>query len=238
MIQSTNKSIWTFEFPVLNKIGNNLLIMIKMILIIIIFLLLWLQLGPVEDHYGLTQFRINRNNRLLRIYENSWLWKDINIGSHGYYTFNVPVPQTPAKWLVTAFGISNSQGFGLHQKTIEYSSTRPFFMNVEMPSLCTIGEQIGIRVSIFNYMESPIEVLVILGKSKDYKFVHVEAFGFVSSYAPRISSGEHQHLVFVRILFLLIDLSWNWNFNFLSSSWFRFDLKKLPQFTFQLFLND
>ncbi|XP_053203111.1 CD109 antigen-like isoform X2 [Panonychus citri] len=153
---------------------------------------------PVEDHYGLTQFRINRNNRLLRIYENSWLWKDINIGSHGYYTFNVPVPQTPAKWLVTAFGISNSQGFGLHQKTIEYSSTRPFFMNVEMPSLCTIGEQIGIRVSIFNYMESPIEVLVILGKSKDYKFVHVEAFGFVSSYAPRISSGEHQHLVFVR----------------------------------------
>lgn len=115
----------------------------------------------------------------------------------GYNIFNAPVPNVPATWYVSSFGISDSQGFGLHPRLIEYSSTRPFAMNLEMPTKCTIGEQIGLRVSIFNFMDAHIEVLVVLAKSPDYKFVHVEAQGVVSSYAPRTSYGEHQHLVFV-----------------------------------------
>ena len=34
--------------------------------------------------------------------------------------------------------------------------------------------------------------------SDDYKFIHVEEYGYVTSYAPRVSSGDHQHLLFVR----------------------------------------
>ena len=34
--------------------------------------------------------------------------------------------------------------------------------------------------------------------SIDYKFIHVEEYGYVTSYAPRLSSGDHQHLLFVR----------------------------------------
>ena len=34
--------------------------------------------------------------------------------------------------------------------------------------------------------------------SDDYKFIHVEEYGYVTSYAPRLSSGDHQHLLFVR----------------------------------------
>ena len=132
-----------------------------------------------------------------KLYDNSWLWKDINIGSKGYYIFTANVPNIPATWMVTAFGMSSIQGFGLQQAIIEYSSVRPFFMNVEMPSRCNLGEQIGIRVSIFNYMPSEIEVLVILAKSQAYKFVHVEAKGVVSSYSPRTSFGEQHHLVLV-----------------------------------------
>jgi CD109 antigen len=71
-------------------------------------------------------------------------------------------------------------------------------MNVEMPEACRQGEQIGIRVTVFNYMMKDIEVMVVLANSPYYKFIHVESYGFVQSYNPRTSSGEHQHLVWIK----------------------------------------
>lgn len=70
-------------------------------------------------------------------------------------------------------------------------------MNVEMPPSCVIGEQVGVRISIFNYLPYEIEVVVILARSFDFKFVHVESFGVVQSYNPRTSFGQHQHLVMI-----------------------------------------
>jgi len=52
-------------------------------------------------------------------------------------------------------------------------------MNVEMPTHCKQGEQIGIRVTVFNYMCSSVEAVVVLSGSDSYKFVHVEENGIV-----------------------------------------------------------
>jgi hypothetical protein len=46
-----------------------------------------------------------------------------------------------------------------------------------------------------------LEVVVILRGSDQYKFIHVEEYGYVVSYAPRLSSGDHHHLV---------SFSWRW----------------------------
>lgn len=99
--------------------------------------------------------------------------------------------------MVSAFGMSNIMGFGIQPSRVQFSSVRPFYMNVEMPSTCIIGEQIGVRISVFNYLPVEIEVIVILARSFDYKFVHVEPFGRVASYAPRTSFGQHQHLIMI-----------------------------------------
>lgn len=93
--------------------------------------------------------------------------------------------------------MSSTHGFGIQPAKIKYSSVRPFYMNVEMPSSCIIGEQLGIRTSIFNYLPYEIEVVVNLARSFDYKFVHVESFGRVQSYNPRTSYGQHQHMVMI-----------------------------------------
>ncbi|RWS29912.1 CD109 antigen-like protein, partial [Leptotrombidium deliense] len=151
-----------------------------------------------KDFTDLSYFRMYRSNRLQRLYENTWLWKDINIGPLGYYIFNIPVPKTPALWVISAFGMSTSHGFGLQQTSIAFSSVRPFYMNVEMPTLCIKGEQIGIRISLFNYMAHEIEVIVILAKSADYKFIQVGEKGIVSSYNPKTVFGEHHHLILIR----------------------------------------
>ena len=145
----------------------------------------------------MAQFRAQQTNRLQRLYDNSWLWTDINIGPLGYHIFKAPVPKAPVNWMISAFGMSKTHGFGIQPASIQYSGVRPFSMNVEMPQSCVIGEQLGVRISIFNYLPYEIEVIVILSRSLDYKFVHVESLGQVQSYNPRTSFGQHQHLVMI-----------------------------------------
>lgn len=151
----------------------------------------------IRNDTELLNYRKYRFNRILRHYENVWLWKDVNIGPHGRYIFNVEVPDRPAYWMVSAFSVSPSKGFGMLNKAIEYVGVQPFFINVEMPTHCRQGEQVGIRVTVFNYMTTPIEAIVVLHGSKDYKFVHVEENGIVRSYNPRTSFGEHQFFIYL-----------------------------------------
>lgn len=153
---------------------------------------------PDEDHRQIAEFKLTKSSRLLRLYENSWLFKDINIGSLGYFIFRIPVPDTPTTWMINAFAMNSESGFGLIRKPITFYGVKRFLMNIEMPSVCIIGEQIGVRINLFNYMPMHIEVVVILNSSPDYKFVHVEENGVVSAYNPRTSFGEHQHLVFIK----------------------------------------
>lgn len=76
-------------------------------------------IGPGFNHTELQLFRKFRFNHIERQYENVWLWKDINIGPHGRYIFEVPVPEKPAHWIVSAFSMSPSLGFGMMKKPLE-----------------------------------------------------------------------------------------------------------------------
>ncbi|XP_049816717.1 CD109 antigen isoform X1 [Schistocerca nitens] len=146
----------------------------------------------------LALFRKFRFSRIQRQYDNVWMWKDINIGPHGRYIFNLRVPERPAHWMVSAFGMSPTNGFGMLHRSLEYVGIRPFFINVEMPNNCRQGEQVGVRVTVFNYMTTALEAVVVLAGSPDYKFVHVEMNGIVRSYNPRTSFNEHQFFIFIK----------------------------------------
>ena len=62
---------------------------------------------------------------------------------------------------------------------------------------CRFGEQVGIRVDVFNFQPQRIEGLIILHPSKDYKFVNLETDGLVSSFNPKLTSGEHHVLLII-----------------------------------------
>lgn len=145
----------------------------------------------------IAEFRKYRFNRIKRHYDNVWLWKDINIGPHGRFIFSVDVPEIPALWAVSTFSVSPTMGFGMMNRAIEYVGVQPFSINVEMPTDCRQGEQVGIRVTVFNYQTTAIEATVVLHGSPDYKFVHVEENGIVRSYNPVTSFGEQQFFVYL-----------------------------------------
>lgn len=83
---------------------------------------------------------------------------------------------------------------------LQYVGVLPFFINVEMPTTSRQGEQVGIRVTVFNYMPSPIEATVVLAGSRDYKFVHVGKNGIVSSYVCALLNLEQLHFIILLLL--------------------------------------
>lgn len=50
------------------------------------------------------------------------MWQDINIGPHGRFIFDLEVPHRPAHWMITAFSLSPTKGFGMIKKPIEVCS--------------------------------------------------------------------------------------------------------------------
>lgn len=76
-------------------------------------------LGPLYNRTEFNNFRKFRYNHLQRHYDNVWMWQDINIGPHGRFIFELDVPHRPAHWMITAFSLSHTKGFGMIKKPIE-----------------------------------------------------------------------------------------------------------------------
>jgi hypothetical protein len=70
-------------------------------------------------------------------------------------------------------------------------------MHIEGPAVCRHGEQIGLRLLLLNNEPYEMFAVLTLHASPQYKFVHVEEGGIVTSYGARLSGGDHQHLVYV-----------------------------------------
>ncbi|CAH1779511.1 unnamed protein product [Owenia fusiformis] len=140
-----------------------------------------------------------RMKRITRHYEEtgSWLWLGHFAKPNGQVELKVELPKEPMSWVVGAFSMSREKGLGVMQEPARFQATRPFYIQVEMPELVVKGEMIGIRVAVFNYHNEYLEALVTLHRSPDYRYVIVEEFGIVSSYAPRLGTGDLQTLVYV-----------------------------------------
>ncbi len=136
--------------------------------------------------------------KIERIYQLSWLWKDSFTLPDGRVQFRAEVSKDIANYVVSAFAVSRLSGFGILKIPGRIATTRQFYIQVEMPQECRLGEQIGIRVDVFNFQPHRIEGLIILHPSNDYKFVNVEKDGLVSSFAPRLTSGQHHVLVIIQ----------------------------------------
>ena len=135
--------------------------------------------------------------KIERIYQLSWLWKDTFTLPDGRVQYRAEIPKEIADYVITVFAVSRLSGFGVLKTPIHYAATRQFYIQVEMPTEVRLGEQIGIRVDVFNFQPQRIEGLIILHGSEDYKFVNLEKDGMVSSFSPRLSGGSHQVLIII-----------------------------------------
>jgi len=141
------------------------------------------RVGLVTRHYTLT---------------GEWCWGGHFVMPNGRVDGRLNLPDEPMSWLLTGFSISRDKGFGIVHTPYRMESTRPFYMRAEMPESAVKGEQIGVRLALFNYWgQENLECVVTLHDSDDYRFVVVEEFGIVSSYSPRTIRGAVQTMVYL-----------------------------------------
>ncbi|KAK2182230.1 hypothetical protein NP493_362g02042 [Ridgeia piscesae] len=143
---------------------------------------------------------MKRMKHLTRHYEETgeWLWRSYFVKPDGRIDRRTEVPKEPMSWVVGAFSVSLENGLGVMPQPYKYQATRPFYIQVEMPDQAVKGEQIGVRIALFNYWDRFLECLVTLHDSDDYVFVLVNTGHQVqSSYAPRTTRGDIQTMVYV-----------------------------------------
>jgi len=149
------------------------------------------------------RFRLSRFNRYVDYYDSGrdngdWGWLTENIDEDREQFYNLPIPLTTDDWYFNAFSISKDNGIGLLDEPIPFSSIRPVHFYCEGPPEVHRGESVGVRCMVMNRSPYDLETYIVLVGSPDYKFIHVEEYGYVVSYAPRLSGGDHHHLVWVR----------------------------------------
>ncbi|XP_063601843.1 CD109 antigen-like [Penaeus indicus] len=155
-------------------------------------------IDPLEDREE--DFRIHRYQKFSDFFDaedGDWLWLDINIGHKGHEQNLVEMPKVDDPYVLNAFSVSKEYGFGLAPVPQWYSIIPPVYVSLEMPDSCRRGEQIGMRVMVFNNIEQELLILLVVHGSDDHRFVMVEETGVVDFYRPRTMAGDHQHLVSV-----------------------------------------
>ncbi|KAL3859107.1 hypothetical protein ACJMK2_009340 [Sinanodonta woodiana] len=144
---------------------------------------------------------IERVSRYLRFYEeSSWAWQEQFVKPDGQVQIRLNVSKYPLSWVINGLSISRDNGLGLMQRPIKYDATRYMYIIVESPDLIVRGEQIGVRVTVFNYWynDDYLEVLITMHDGgEDYSFVWVEEMGITKAYNPKTVPGDHQTLVFL-----------------------------------------
>ncbi|KAK6185943.1 hypothetical protein SNE40_008070 [Patella caerulea] len=153
-----------------------------------------------EDDRLIHRTAMDRVSRVMRFYDDSsWAWQEIFVKPDGRVDFRVDVPKYPLSWVINGISVSREIGLGIMQRPIKYDAARYMYIQVETPDVVVRGEQIGVRVTVFNhwYIDDYIEVLVTIHDDPQYDFVLVEDMGIVSSYAPRTHTGDHQTLLFL-----------------------------------------
>ncbi|XP_063851279.1 CD109 antigen-like [Scylla paramamosain] len=156
-----------------------------------------------EDHLGLTSdtlFRILREHFIEDIFDEEdieWCNADIWVGHRGQEEIQREVVKTAEEWVVEAYAIHPEFGLAFTHEPIQFLSDPPFYIMVEGPESCRRGEQIAIRVIAYNLVDITLQAVLILHDSDDYMFVNVEEDGNVQHFRPRLSRGQHQHLIII-----------------------------------------
>lgn len=150
---------------------------------------------------SLMKFYLYRTNRFNNFYDatgGNFAWAETVTGNVVDMYVRCQVPKGPTLYMFNAVAISKELGFSILNVPIYHNSLRPFYMTYEAPETAVLGEQIGIRVILFNYQNFEVQAELRLHPSEDYRFVQVGPLGRVGAYDPELTEGEHQHVVFIQ----------------------------------------
>ncbi|MBN3301790.1 CD109 protein, partial [Amia calva] len=115
--------------------------------------------------------------RLRSNFPETWIWVETNLSSSNTTSLDVTVPDSITSWIASAFVISENLGLGLSTVPARLNVIQTFFLSLNLPYSIIRGEQLVIEVIIFNYLDQPLEVMVIVAASDSFDFVFPQIEG-------------------------------------------------------------
>ena len=104
--------------------------------------------------------------RVRQFFPETWLWQDVTTDASGSASVAVEAPDSITTWMLRAVGMSKEHGLGIGEDQLRVF--QPFFLTVDLPYSAIRGEELPVKVALFNYLETPQEIFVEIEDSADF----------------------------------------------------------------------
>ena len=104
--------------------------------------------------------------RVRQFFPETWLWQDVTTDASGSATVPVEAPDSITTWMLRAVGMSKEHGLGIGQDQLRVF--QPFFLTVDLPYSAIRGEELPVKVAMFNYLETSQEIFVEIEQSEAF----------------------------------------------------------------------
>ncbi len=119
-----------------------------------------------EDSYKQSDPDLAEVQRVRQFFPETWLWTDLITDQSGHGTVGVTAPDSITTWKLRAVGMSRVHGLGISEA--ELTVFQEFFLQVDLPFSAVRGEELPVRVALYNYLDSPQEIFVDLEATDDF----------------------------------------------------------------------
>ena len=107
--------------------------------------------------------------RVRQFFPETWLWTDLMTDQSGHGTVGVIAPDSITTWKLRAVGMSREHGLGISEA--ELTVFQEFFLQVDLPFSAIRGEELPVRVALYNYLDTPQEIFVDLEPTDDFELL-------------------------------------------------------------------
>ncbi|XP_042884509.1 alpha-1-inhibitor 3-like [Penaeus japonicus] len=99
----------------------------------------------------------------------TWLWDLFVVPPTGVVE-HLEAPDTITEWVGKAVCAHPQKGVGLSERA-SITTFTPFFLDLTLPPSVKRGEVFPVKISVFNYLDQPLPVRVILKESPEYEVI-------------------------------------------------------------------
>ena len=96
--------------------------------------------------------------RVRQFFPETWIWQDVYTDADGVAAAPVEAPDSITTWMLRAVGMSKEHGLGVGESQLRVF--QPFFLTVDLPFSAIRGEELPVKVALFNYLNSAQEMFV------------------------------------------------------------------------------
>ena len=101
--------------------------------------------------------------RVRQFFPETWIWTDVITDEEGRATLAADVPDSITTWMLRAVGVSRNHGLGVAEAGL--TVFQPFFLQVDLPFAAVRGEELPVKVALYNYLDSSQRFFVELDES-------------------------------------------------------------------------